>query len=268
MSPTPRPAPTMTARTPRRFRRGRDARMPLRAHLAELRQRILLIVVGVVVGAVGGWFLVDPAFDALKQPLLDAAQRDDALVTVNFSAVASALDMRVTVAVFLGVLVTSPWWLYQVWAFVAPGLTGKERRYTVGFLGAAIPLFAAGVAVAWLMFPQAVTILTDFRPDDSAQLLDAQMYLNFAMRLLVAFGLAFAFPVVMVALTWMGIVPARVWLKGWRWAVLLVFVFTAIMTPTPDAVMMTVMAIPMIGLYFGGIGVGALGARKRALGRS
>ncbi len=238
--------------------------MPLRAHLAELRNRILLILAGLVAGAVGGWFLFDPAFAALQQPLLDVAGRDDALVTVNFAGIASALDMRFRVAFFLGLIVSSPWWLYQVWAFIAPGLTGREKRYTAGFLGAAIPLFALGVGAAWFMFPQAVTILTDFRPDGTAQLLDAQLYLNFAMRLLIAFGLAFVFPVVMVALTWLGVVPWRVWLRGWRWAVLIIFIFTAIMTPTPDAVMMTLMAIPMIALYFGAIGIGALRGRGRS----
>ena len=118
------------------------------------------------------------------------------------------------------------------------------------------------------MFPRAVTLLADFRPDGSEQLLDAQLYLTFAMRLLVAFGLAFVFPVVMVALTWVGIVPWRMWLKGWRWAVLLIFIFTAAMTPTPDAITMTVMAIPMCALYFGAIGIGALRAKTRGRAKS
>ena len=237
--------------------------MPLREHLAELRKRILWSVLGMVAGAVGGWFLFTPTFETLQKPLLDAAAKDDALVAVNFSGIASALDLRLKVAIFLGLIISSPWWLYQFWAYVAPGLTGKERRYTVGFVASAVPLFLGGIAVAWLMFPRAVTLLTDFRPDGSEQLLDAQMYLMFAMRLLVAFGLAFVFPVVMVALIWVGIVPWRVWLKGWRWAVLLIFIFTAVMTPTPDAITMTVMAIPMCALYFGAIGIGALRAQRR-----
>ena len=240
--------------------------MSLREHIAELRNRILWSALGLVVGAIGGWFLFTPTFEALQQPLLDAAAKDKALVAVNFSGIASALDLHLKVAFFLGVIISSPWWLYQLWAYVAPGLTGKERRYTVGFVASAVPLFLLGIAAAWAMFPHAVTILTDFRPNGSQQLLDAELYLTFAMHLLVAFGLAFVFPVVMVALTWVGIVPWRVWLKGWRWAVLLIFVFTAIMTPTPDAVTMTVMAIPMCALYFGAIGIGALRARQRVEG--
>lgn len=236
--------------------------MPLREHLTELRNRIMWAVVGVVIGAVGGWFLFTPAFEALQSPLLAVAERDDALVSVNFSGLATALDMHFKVAFFLGLIISSPWWLYQLWSYIAPGLTGKERRYTVGFVASAVPLFAAGIGLAWFIFPHAVEILTEFRPDGTEQLLDAEMYLNFAMRLFVAFGLAFVFPVVMVALTWVGIVPWTAWLKGWRWAVLLIFVFAAVMTPTPDAITMIAMAIPMCALYFGAIGIGALRARR------
>ena len=238
--------------------------MSLREHLSELRNRIVLAAVGVLLGGIGGWFLFEPAFTELQRPLVEAAARDDAIVAVNFSGLASALDIRLKVAVFLGLIISSPWWLYQLWAYIAPGLTRRERRATVGFLAASIPMFLVGVGVAWVVFPHAVAILTDFRPEDSEQLLDAELYLVFAMRLVIAFGLAFVFPVVMVALSWLGIVSPRVWLKAWRWAVLAIFVFAAAMTPTPDAITMIVMALPMVALYFGAIGIGALGRKRRA----
>ncbi|MEX0913867.1 MAG: twin-arginine translocase subunit TatC, partial [Demequina sp.] len=205
-----------------------------------------------------GWFFFTPAFEALQAPVLEAAAARDTPVTVNFAGLATALDMRIQVSIFLGVLVTSPWWLFQLWAFVAPGLKRHERRYTVGFLVAAIPLFAAGVWLGWAVFPQAVRLLTDFTPLGAANILDAQMYLAFAMRLLVAFGVAFVFPVVMVLLTWARVVSARAWLRGWRWAIVIVFTFAAMMTPTPDVITMVLMAIPMCALYFGAIGIGAL----------
>lgn len=237
--------------------------MPLREHLRELRKRVILIVGGLVVGAVAGWFVFTPAFEALQAPVLEAAAARDTPVTVNFVGLATALDMRIKVSVFLGILVTSPWWLYHVWAFVAPGLKRSERRYTAGFLVAAIPLFAAGVYLGWSVFPQAVRLLTEFTPLGAANILDAQMYLSFAMRLLVAFGIAFVFPVVMVLLTWAGVVSTHAWLKGWRWAVVVIFTFAAMMTPTPDAITMFLMALPMCALYFGAIGMGALrGARR------
>jgi sec-independent protein translocase protein TatC len=237
--------------------------MPLREHLAEARTRLLLVLAGIAVGAIGGWFLFPWAYELLQRPILDAAEREGSVVSINFSGVVTALDLRLKVAVFLGIVGTSPWWLYQVWAFVAPGLKKREKRYTLGFLGAAVPLFAAGVALGLWVLPHAVEILTGFVPDDSTNLVDAQGYLTFAMRLMVAFGLAFAFPVVMVGLTWMGAVTPRTWLKGWRWAVLTIFVFAAVMTPTPDALTMIVMALPMCGLYFLAIGIGALRRRSR-----
>ncbi len=251
----------MTSKAARRS--DPDARMPLREHLREFRTRVVLSAIGIAVGTVIGWFFYTPVFEALQAPVLEAAARDDALVTVNFSGLATALDMQIKVSVLIGVIVSSPWWLYQLWRFVAPGMKQKERRYTVGFLAAAVPLFLAGVALAWWVFPHAVEILTGFTPDGAANFLDAQMFMTFAMRLVLAFGLAFVFPVVMVALSFAGVVSSRTWLRGWRWAVMIVFVFAAVMTPTPDAITMLVMAIPMCGLYFGAIGVAALGTRRR-----
>ena len=237
--------------------------MPLRDHLVEARRRILLSAAGVLLGAVGGWFLFDPTFERLQQPILDVAERRDAAVSINFAGVATALDLRLQVAVFLGVLVSSPWWLYQVWAFIAPGLKRREKLYTLAFLGSAIPLFAAGVVVGFYLLPRAVELLTTFVPDHATNLIDAEQYLSFAMRMIVAFALGFVFPVVMVALSWLGIVSTRAWLRGWRWAVLIIFLFAAIATPTSDALSMVVLAVPMTALYFGAIGIGALRRRAR-----
>ncbi len=237
--------------------------MPLRAHLREFRNRLILSIIGIVVGSIAGWFFFDPVFDALQAPVVELAAREDSLVSVNFAAVVSALDMRIKVSLFLGFVGTSPWWLYQLWAFIAPGLNKKEKRYTFGFLGTAIPLFLAGIALAWWVYPRAIEILTGFTPEGGANLLDAQMFMSFALRLFVAFGIAFVFPVVMVSLTWAGLVRARTWLKGWRWAILIIFIAAAVLTPTPDVVTMMTMAIPMCLLYFGAVGVGHLRERYR-----
>lgn len=237
--------------------------MSLREHLAELRKRIILVAIGIAVFTVAGWFIYTPVFEALQQPVLEAAEKGDGLVAINFEGLATALDMQIKMSMVIGIVASSPWWLYQLWAFVSPGLKQKERRYTAGFLGAAVPLFLAGVALAWWVFPHAVQILTAFRPEGTANLINAQMFMTFAMRLVLAFGIAFVFPVLMVGLTWAGTVPSRTWLKGWRWAVMGIFIFAAIMTPTPDAVTMIVMAIPMCALYFGAIGVGALRERSK-----
>lgn len=243
-------------------RRGADARMPLGAHLKEFRNRLILSALGIAVGAIGGWFFFQPVFDALQAPVIELAEKDNSLVSVNFGAVAQALDLRLKVSLLLGFIGSSPWWLYQLWAFVAPGLNKKEKRYTFGFLGTAIPLFLAGIVLAWWVYPRAVEILTGFTPEGGTNLLDAQLFMSFAMRLFLAFGIAFVFPVVMVSLTWAGIVQAQTWLKGWRWAILIIFVAAAVLTPTPDVVTMLVMAIPMCILYFGAVGVGFLRERS------
>lgn len=237
--------------------------MPLASHLREFRNRLILAAAGIAVGAIAGWFVYEPVFDALQQPILDAAERADALVSINFAGLVTALDMRIKVSLFVGIIVSSPWWLYQLWAFVAPGLRSREKRFTFGFLGTAIPLFLAGIALAWWVYPRAVAILTGFTPEGGSNFLDAQMFMTFTMRLFIAFGVAFVFPVVMVFMSWAGIVSPQAWLRGWRWAVLIIFVAAAVLTPTPDVVTMLTLALPMCALYFGAIGVAALRTRRR-----
>ena len=236
--------------------------MPLRAHLVELRRRVFLAALGVVVGAVIGWFLYDPVFGALQQPITSVADDRGNLVVLNFAGIATSFDMRVKVSFFLGVIVSSPWWLYQFWAFVTPGLTRRERGYAFGFVGVAVPLFLAGAYVAWWVLPNAVRLLTEFTPSGASNIIDAQTYLGFVMRIMLAFGIAFLLPVVMVALNFAGIGTAATWRRSWRWAVLLSFVFAAIVTPTPDAITMLAVAIPMCLLYFLALGVCVLHDRR------
>lgn len=237
--------------------------MPLREHLAELRGRLMWSSIGILACSVLGWFLFDPAFEALQAPALDLAERDGRTVTINFAGLATALDVRIKVSVFLGIILSSPWWLYHVWAYLAPGLRRRERAYTLGFLGAAVPLFLGGVTLAWWVFPRAVSILVAFTPQGGANILDVHLYLTFTMRVFLAFGVAFVFPVVMVMLTWIGAVSASAWLRGWRWAVLVLLICGAMITPTPDVITMMALSIPMIALYFGAIGIGALHPRGR-----
>jgi sec-independent protein translocase protein TatC len=237
--------------------------MPLRAHLAELRRRVFFAALGLVVGAAIGWFLYDPVFAALQMPLQHVADlRDDDLIGLNFAGVATSFDMKLKVSFFLGVLISSPWWLYQLWAFITPGLTHRERAYAIGFLGSAVPLFLAGAGLAWWALPNAVELLTSFTPVGTNNLIDAQTYLGFVMRLVLAFGLAFLLPVVMVALNFAGLGRAATYRKGWRWAVLIAFVFAAVMTPTPDAITMIAVAVPICLLYFAALGVCALHDRR------
>lgn len=234
------------------------------AHLRELRNRVVLVAVGLILGAVAGWLLYPWIFAALQAPVLNLAASRGQTITLNFSGIATSFDMQIKVSLFAGAIVTSPWWIYQLWAFVTPGLNRTERRYTLGFLAAGVPLFLAGSALAWWLLPKAVAVLTGFTPAGAVNIIDAGTYLGFIMRMVLAFGIAFLVPVLMVGLSMAGLVSGRTWLAGWRWAVLGCFVFGAAATPTSDAVSMLTLAVPMTLLYFVAVGISALADRRHA----
>lgn len=242
-------------------RKNPEGRMALVEHFREFRTRTFLILAGLLVGLVAGWFLFDPVLEALTRPIREL-QDADRIAELNFATVASAFDMRMRVALFISLLITSPWWLYQMWAFVAPGLKRTEKRYIFGFLAAAVPLFGAGAVLGWLLLPHAIAIFVSVAPAGSVHILDARLYLTFTMRIVLAFGIAFLFPIVMVALNLMGLVRGRTFLRGWRWAVVLIFTFAAFANPLPDPWTMIALGLIMSALYFATVGIAVLNDRR------
>nr|WP_113904263.1 MULTISPECIES: twin-arginine translocase subunit TatC [Brevibacterium] len=237
--------------------------MPVLGHLIELRNRVLISVLAIVLGAVVGWFLYDPVLDILQAPVRTINATTGRNAQINFAGVASPFDMKIKLSFFIGIFISCPIWLYEVWAFVMPGLTKKEKRYSVGFLAAAIPLFLAGSTMAFFALPNAVKALTSFTPEGAANIIPAQDYLTFVMIIIVVFGLAFVLPVLMVGLNLMGILSAATIRRSWRVIVLIVFVFAAIATPTPDAMSMFFLVIPMLTLFTLAWGVCVLADRRR-----
>ncbi|WP_448072253.1 twin-arginine translocase subunit TatC [Georgenia yuyongxinii] len=244
-----------------------EGRMPLGDHLRELRRRVMWAAVGILVGAVAGWLLYDPLLGAMTAPLEVIAEqgREAAL---NFGTVGSAFDLKVQVSIFLGLFISSPWWIGQLWMFVTPGLTRRERLYSLSFIVSGALLFVAGGAMAWWVLPHAVEILTSFTPTMALNLMDARTYFTFFMRVILAFGVAFLLPVIMVGLNFLGVVSGRTYLKAWRWAVLGAFVFAAFANPLPDAWSMIAMAAPICALYFGAVGISFLRDRRVAKRRA
>ncbi|WP_395639987.1 twin-arginine translocase subunit TatC [Pseudolysinimonas sp.] len=254
--------------------------MSLGAHLIELRKRLTRAALGILGGTIVGfaiydlsWFgaLLDPAvpgsaraldgagtWTALSGPifrLASAQGRDTDEVAINFTNITGALDIQFQVAVVTGIVLSSPLWLYQIFAFFVPGLTGREKRYTFGFFFTAVPLFLAGCAAGWFVLPRIVEVMSSFVPAGATTFYDAKYYLDFVLKLMLAIGIAFVLPVFLVLLNFVGVLRGISILRGWRWAVLGIVVFTALATPAADVLSMVLLAIPMTVLYFAAIGI-------------
>nr|WP_269329202.1 twin-arginine translocase subunit TatC [Kineosporia babensis] len=238
--------------------------MSLKEHLAELRYRVVVSTVALVLATVGGWFLVHPVLENLIiQPLAEASAHGQK-VTLTYRAIADAFNIQVKVAVYIGIVISSPVWLYQFWAFITPGLTKKERRTSLWFVAFAVPLFLSGVWLAILVLPKAVAFGAEFALEGSLNQPDAQTVITFASRLMIALGVAFLMPLVLIGLNMMGLVSGRNMGKYWRIAVFCAFLFAAIVSPSPDASQMILMALPLVGLYVVSVFVALFNDRRRA----
>lgn len=156
---------------------------------------------------------------------------------------------------WIGFIVASPVWLWQIWAFLVPGLTKKEKRLGRIFIGAALVLFAGGVYMGTQTFTNAVELLLGATPDNASNLPSATEYFSFVTRFILAFGLSFMLPILLMALNVLGILSGRMMLKGWRFAIIVIATFAAIMTPTPDVWTMFLLSAPLLVLFYGSAGL-------------
>ncbi len=232
-----------------------DAKMSLSGHLKELRNRLFWSALFIVAGSIGGWFMFDFVFNELQRPIVQLADQPGSNATINFPTVVSAFDVRLQVSIFLGLLMSSPIWLYNLWAFITPGLKQKERRYTIGFVVVAVPLFIGGCALAWSSLPSFVRVLVGFTPAGSANVINASEYILFTIRILLVFGIAFVLPVVLVMLNFAGVITADNILKSWRMAVFVSAVVGAIATPVAEPMAMFLLMVPLLMLYFLAAGI-------------
>jgi len=227
--------------------------MSLGAHLVELRKRLTRAAIGIVAGGIGGWFLAPLIWDALRAPILSVAQDHDAVI--NYDSITGAFGVQLQVAIVVGIVVSSPVWLFQIFAFLVPGLTGREKRFIFGFFFSAVPMFFAGCYVGWLIFPHIVEFMAGFVPPEDASFYNANYYLDFVLKLVVASGVAFVMPVFLVLLNFAGVISGIAILKGWRWAIVIITIFTAAATPAADVISMLLLALPLIVLYFIAVGI-------------
>lgn len=228
--------------------------MSLAQHLIEFRNRFIIAALAIAVGAVAGWFLSDWVWDVLRIPVNDL-RLDGRQALIQHTDVSSGFDTKVQISLFIAVLIASPVWLYQIWAFIVPGLTSREKWHAIGFLGAAVPLFLAGIYAGWLVLPNIVRLMAMFQPEEDAFQITARSYLDLTIKLLLAIGVGFVMPVLLVLLNFLGVLRGSSILKSWRVALLIIFLFAAISTPAADLMSMFLLAGPIIFLYFVAAGV-------------
>jgi sec-independent protein translocase protein TatC len=238
--------------------------MSLSGHLKELRNRLFWSALFIIGGSVAGWFMFDFVFNELQRPIVELASKPGSNVTINFPTVVSAFDVRLQVSIFLGILMSAPVWLYNLWAFITPGLKKREKRYTIGFVIASVPLFIGGTALAWSSLPTFVVVLVGFTPDGAANVINASEYILFTIRILLVFGLAFVLPVALVMLNFAGVITAENIIKSWRMAVFISAVVGAIATPVAEPMAMFLLMVPLLILYFLAAGVAFLHDKRVA----
>ena len=224
-----------------------EGRMPLMDHLRELRNRVLKMALGLVAGMTVGFIYFTPVWHFIERPLCSAVIRGHTgcnTLGVNQLVLNGPLDafyLRVKVAVVVGVILSSPVWLYQIWAFIAPGLYAREKRWSYIFLGTAVPLFLIGVTFAYLSLGRSMHYLLGLTPTGVQNLIQVDLYMGFVMTMLLAFGIAFEVPLLIVMLNLAGILTHERFRKWRRVILFAVFLIAGIANPSPDPITMLIL---------------------------
>jgi sec-independent protein translocase protein TatC len=254
---------------PSKFEQASDGSMTLIEHVRELRNRLFWAALAIVAGLIVGFIISKWAFDILKAPYCAlpsslGVRGDCEFITLG---VTDQLVLRLKIALWVGLLVGAPVWLYQLWAFVAPGLHRHERKWAYVFVAIAAPLFAGGVVLAYFVVGHSLAFIMDAGVLGEPTKLEVQSYIGFVMNMLLIFGAAFEFPLILLMLNFTGVVSARKLMSWWRVVVFLSFAFAAIATPDPGPFGMTLLAACMIVLYLIATGVAALNDKRKGRGK-
>ncbi|MEV6666083.1 twin-arginine translocase subunit TatC [Streptomyces nigra] len=243
--------------------------MPLAEHLRELRNRLAKAMLAITAVTIVAAFYNQQLMEFLSDPVPKCTKglgetTGGACAVVAYTDLLSPFTTTVKVSLMAGIVVSSPIWLYQLWAFVAPGLHRHERKYTYYFVAAAVPLFLGGAWLAYTVMPVSMRVLLGITPDGSANILPMDKILDFSVRMVLVFGSAFELPLLLIMLNLTGVVTGSRMLGWWRGVVMGVFVFGAVATPTTDPVGMIALAGPIVILYFIAVGISLLNDRRRA----
>ncbi len=241
-----------------------ERRMSLGAHLVELRRRLMICAAALIVAMIIAFFVTDPIIQFITAPVDRIAQEHpEVVVGLTFSSVTAPFDLRMRMAFSIGIFLAAPIWLWQIWAYIMPGMTRKEIKYTIGFVAAAIPLFFAGCYVGSLVVPHVIELMANFTPEGANNLYEGKLYFDFILNLMLVLGVSFVLPVFLVALNVAGIISGRDIIKGWRVAVLIATVFAALATPAADVVSMLLLAGILVVLFFAAAALSMIFDRRR-----
>ena len=242
--------------------------MPLLSHLNELRSRAFKSAIGITLASCIGWVFYEKIIARLANPICDleaaTAAGDKSCGILYINGVLGPLDLKFKISVLLGIIIASPVWLYQIWAFISPGLHKKERRNSIFFVMGAVPFFAVGIFAGYLVLPIAIEVLLSFTPSSLTNLVKFDDYLTFVTQLILVFGIAFELPVFLIALNLAGILSGRSILRPWRYAIFGITLFSAIATPTGDPITLFFLAGPLILLYLAAGGISLLTDKSRS----
>ncbi|BET51167.1 twin-arginine translocase subunit TatC [Streptomyces tendae] len=254
-----------------------EGRMPLAEHLRELRNRLAKALLAIVVVTVVAAFFYQEIINILTEPILKsvgceksfgelaqakAGSEPCAQITIN--GLLGPFTLALKVSLTAGVVLASPVWLYQLWAFVAPGLHRSEKKYAYAFVATGAPLFLIGAYFAYAVLPTSAKVLIEFTPSDVDNLLPLDELLDLVTRMVLVFGLSFELPLLLVMLNFTGVLTGKRMLGWWRAMIMGITLFAAIATPSTDPLTMLMLAGPIWVLYFGAVVVALLNDRRKA----
>ncbi|MEU1042059.1 twin-arginine translocase subunit TatC [Streptomyces sp. NPDC005551] len=258
----------------RKKERDPEGRMPLAEHLRELRNRLAKAMLAIVAVTVVAAFFYYDIINFITEPILSkvgchqtfeelSKSSKDQCAQLTVSGLLMPFTLALKVSLMAGVVLASPVWLYQLWAFVAPGLHRHEKKYAYGFVGLGAPLFLGGAYFAYKVLPTTAKVLLDFTPDGAVNLLPLDNLLDLVTRMVVVFGLSFELPLLLIFLNLTGMITGRRMLGWWRGMILGITLFAALATPSTDPLSMLALAGPIWVLYFFAVLFSLLNDRRR-----
>jgi sec-independent protein translocase protein TatC len=244
--------------------------MPVLDHLRELRRRLITVLLIIVAGGIVGWLLYGHILEFLRHPYCSVPAKyryianNTQQCALVYHGVLDGFTTRLKVCAIAGAVFTGPLWLYQIWAFITPGLRKNERRYTLWFIFFSTILFAAGVTLAYVVLSKGLRFVLEQAGSGAVAQLTVSDYISFVTLMLVVFGAAFELPLLIVMANFAGVLSARVLKRTRRVTIFLIFLFAAIATPSTDPFTMCAMAVPMWLLFEVALVVATVHDRRKA----